>query len=39
MRLLLDTCIIAFMALEPDRLSEDVLSLIEDYDMKYGYYV
>ena len=32
MRLLLDTCIIAFMALEPDRLSEDVLSLIEDYD-------
>ena len=32
MRLLLDTCIIAFMALEPDRLSQDVLSLIEDYD-------
>ena len=32
MRLFLDTCIIAFMALEPDRLSEDVLSLIEDYD-------
>lgn len=32
MRLLLDTCIITFMALEPDRLSEDVLSIIEDYD-------
>ena len=32
MRLLLDTCIIAYMALEPDRLSQDVLSLIEDYD-------
>lgn len=32
MRLLLDTCIIAFMALEPDRLSQDILSLIEDYD-------
>lgn len=32
MRLLLDTCIIAFIALEPDRLSQDVLSLIEDYD-------
>lgn len=32
MRLLLDTCIIAFMALEPDRLSQDVLSLIEDFD-------
>lgn len=32
MRLLLDTCIIVYMTLEPDRLSDDVLSLIEDYD-------
>lgn len=32
MRLLLDTCIVAFMTLEPDRLSPDVISLIEDYD-------
>ena len=27
MRILLDTCIIAYMALEPDRLSHDVLSI------------
>lgn len=32
MRLLLDTCIVAYMSLEPDRLSQDVLALIEDYD-------
>ena len=32
MRLLLDSCIVAYMSLEPDRLSQDVLALIEDYD-------
>ena len=32
MRLLLETCIVAYMSLEPDRLSQDVLALIEDYD-------
>lgn len=32
MRLLLDTCIVVYMTLEPDRLCPDVLALIEDYD-------
>ena len=32
MRLLLDTCIVVYMALEPDRLSSDILYMIEDYD-------
>ena len=32
MRLLLDTCIVVYMALEPDRLSSDIIYMIEDYD-------
>lgn len=32
MRLLLDTCIVVYMSLEPDRLSRDILYMIEDYD-------
>lgn len=32
MRLLLDTCIVAFMVNEPDRISPDVSALIFDYD-------
>lgn len=32
MRLLLDTCIIVYLALEPDQLNKDVAAIIEDYD-------
>lgn len=32
MRYLIDTCIFTHLAIEPDRLSKDVLSILEDYD-------
>ena len=32
MRYLIDTCIFIHMAIEPDRLSKDVMSILEDYD-------
>lgn len=32
MRYLIDTCIFTHMAIEPDRLSADVASILEDYD-------
>lgn len=35
MRVLLDTCIVVFLALEPDRLNRDVASILEDYDNQF----
>lgn len=32
MRILLDTCIVIHLALEPERLSNDVFALLYDYD-------
>ena len=32
MRILIDTCIVIFMTFERDRLSRDVLLLLDDYD-------
>lgn len=32
MRILLDTCIVIHLALEPERLNRDVFALLYDYD-------
>ena len=32
MRLLLDTCIVIYIALEPDELNQDIWSMVQDYD-------